>query len=414
MTAPIPCAFRAAWIFPVVEPPIRNGVLEVDEYGIIRSLRSARDRSATDLGNVALVPGLVNVHAHLEFSDLSTPIGPSQPFPRWVKNVVAHRRDRKRPESLIINRGITEAASTGTAAIGEISTSDNLEGYSPSRLALTSFRELIGPLPHLWDDVLASAKKHLESCRSPSNVRRGISPHAPYTVPQPLFDRAIDLAVQFAAPVAVHLAESHSERSLLESGQGELVDMMKSLDLWVPEHQPIGRRPLDWIRLLARCHRGLIVHGNYLDDQELDCIAASSKLSLVYCPRTHAYFGHPKHPFRRLLDRTGRVAIGTDGRSSNPDLNLWSEGQYLRQRYPDLPSDTILELLTSSGANALGIGDHFGILSPGRKADFAAIQLSTTHHDEPPDLFESRQHLCRVFRGGVPMSSHDDNPPCHD
>jgi cytosine/adenosine deaminase-related metal-dependent hydrolase len=233
--------------------------------------------------------------------------------------------------------------------------------------------------------------------------RPGLSPHAPYTVPQELFERAIGLAVRHAAPVAVHLAETAAELELLATGTGELVEMMRSLRLWRPELHPQGRRPIDWLRTLAAVPHGLVVHGNYLDDEELDFLAANENLTLVYCPRTHAYFGHPPHPFRRLLELGGRVALGTDGRSSNPDLDLWGEARFLRTRHPDLPSGTILDLATRRGAEALGVADRHGALAPGRPANFLAVSLTGSGTDEPPDLFAAGSRVTRIFRNGVEM-----------
>src|SRR5690606_27375563 len=109
---------------------------------------------------------------------------------------------------------------------------------------------------------------------------------------------------------------------------------------------------------------------------ELDEIASHSNLTLVYCPRSHAYFGHPPHPFSWLLAAGGRVALGTDGRSSNPDLDLWHEAACLRERHPDISSDTILELATKSGAEALGLAHSHGSLVRGRPANFLAVELA--------------------------------------
>jgi aminodeoxyfutalosine deaminase len=95
----------------------------------------------------------------------------------------------------------------------------------------------------------------------------------------------------------------------------------------------------------------------------------------VYCPRTHHFFGHPAHPWRDMLEAGVAVALGTDSRASNPDLDLWSEVQFLRQTCGDVPPHTLLELATIRGAAALGTADQTGTLSPGKSADLALLRL---------------------------------------
>lgn len=427
MTVRLPAAYRAAWIFPVSSAPVRHGVIELDVAGQIVAIRSGSDRDAIDLGEVAVVPATVNAHAHLEFSDLAAPVGPPRPFPTWIRNVVAHRRARTEPVDALIRRGFDEVARTGTALVGEIATSDDARAYRDPGPDAVVFRELIGPLPESWPAVLAAAEGALDGTSGTlesdgiqsvgflrGRIVPGLSTHAPYTVPQQLYERLVDLAARRHAPVAVHLAETAAELDLLATGTGELVDMMRSLGLWRADLHPPGRRPLDWLNALASAPRGLVVHGNFLADDELDFLAANENLSLAFCPRTHAYFGHPPHPFRRLLERGGRVALGTDGRSSNPDVDLWREAVFLRARHPGLPSDTILELATRRGSAALGAEDRHGSLAPGRAANFLAIRLPGPSDDRPPDLFVPGCDVVRVFRGGIELDCHDGGPACPD
>ena len=77
---------RARWVFPVDQPPIADGVIEIVD-GRIARLGSGPDPDAVDLGDVALIPGLVNAHTHLEFSHLAKPLGPAAPFEEWIHSV---------------------------------------------------------------------------------------------------------------------------------------------------------------------------------------------------------------------------------------------------------------------------------------------------------------------------------------
>ncbi len=222
------CCVSRRLALPGFAEPVRDAVLEVDAVGRIASIRGGRDRDAIDLGHVAIVPSLVNAHVHLEFSDLRTPIEPSQRFSSWVRNVVAHRRSRTESVAPILRRGTAETCRTGTIAAGEIATVAP-EYYDGCSIDLTLFKEIIGPLPQNWPALVEQAEAHLQcaSGDTRNSFCRGISPHAPHTVPQELFEQLIEVAVDHHSPVAVHLAETAEELELLRSGKGDLVEMMR-------------------------------------------------------------------------------------------------------------------------------------------------------------------------------------------
>ena len=399
-------AYRARWIFPVASPPLRNAVMEVDASGRIVSITESRREDVVDFGEAAIVPAFVNSHTHLEFSDFAEPIRPTHPFPRWITNVVAARRARGGKVEEVLARGARELIVGGALTVGEIVTQERAEYETcPPEMLLVGFREVIGPRESDWPELLSGARRYLADRMADPNWVAGLSPHAPYTVPQGLFDDLILAAKEYRAPVAVHLAETESERDLLASGRGELVEMMRRIGLWDGSLHPAGRSFGDWIDQLSTCERGLIVHGNFFNREELDQIAHSENLHLVYCPRTHAYFGHPPHPFREFLARGGRVALGTDGRSSNPDLSIWNEAVFLRKRHPDLPTDTILEMGTRNGAAALGIEDRAGILAQGRGANFLVVDCD--EQNDRPTLFGAGDSIRQIYCQGLEFRRRD-------
>ena len=93
-------------------------------------------------------------------------------------------------------------------------------------------------------------------------------------------------------------------------------------------------------------------------------------MSIVFCPRTHRYFQHERYPIEKILSRNICLAVGTDSRASNPDLNLWNELCAIRQTYPQLDGETILRMGTIHGASALGLESSLGAIEVGRKAKF--------------------------------------------
>ena len=388
-------SYAARWIFPVEAAPIENGTIQI-ENGRIRAVHAGRDGGALDLGNVALIPGLVNAHTHLEFSELAGPVQPAAPFAQWIRAVIAYRQERSTPHVEAVCQGYNEIGRSGTTLIGEIATA----GWSPHVFVppgprVVVFRELIGLRDEQIPEQLDLARQHLQgavrnvavsegaTAVDDGHVLHGLSPHAPYTVHPELFRALVDLAAEYHVPVTMHLAESRAELDLLSSGKGEIVELLRGFGLWSNGIIPRGSTPLDYLRLLAKLDRALVVHGNYLSEAEIDFLARHPNLTVVYCPRTHAYFGHAKHPWRRMLERGVSVALGTDSRASNPDLSLWRELLFLRERHREIAPETLLELGTLCGARALGVGQNSGSLTPGKSADLAIVQIASYVTGDP-------------------------------
>jgi len=92
-------ALKARYVFPVTSPPVPDGVVTIQDGRIVTVVGADSDAVVTDLGNAAVVPGLVNAHAHLEFSDLDRPLGePGIALPDWIRQVLHHRRLTRRDE----------------------------------------------------------------------------------------------------------------------------------------------------------------------------------------------------------------------------------------------------------------------------------------------------------------------------
>ncbi len=343
------------------EPPQEDVFLEV-HAGRLLSITTVAPGQYADWSHAAVLPPLVNAHCHLEFSQLATPLHPALPFSAWIGRTVATRRANAEPIASI-QQGLRESAAAGTRLLAEVVTlPENLHSVYGSMgvdragfdsvppLELTLFQEFLAFHREQADQGLHRLREFLS--HSALDSPRGIAPHAPYTVCPEYFRDCVELATETGSAVMLHLAETQAELELLAAGEGELVEMLRGLDLWQPLHYARGLRPLDYLRELARAPRGLIAHGNYLTQEEQELLA-EMEVAVVYCPRTHAFFGHAPHPFQELRARGVRVCLGTDGRGSNPDLDIWGEVRFLRQHVPTVPSLELLRMATVEGGAAL-------------------------------------------------------------
>ena len=106
----------------------------------------------------------------------------------------------------------------------------------------------------------------------------------------------------------------------------------------------------------------LLAHVNYCEDDELQLLA-NGRASVVYCPRTHAYFGHPPHRWREMLAMGINVAVGTDSRGSSPNLNLVDDLRLLHRLAPEVSPERIWEMGTTHSATAIGCAESCGTLA---------------------------------------------------
>ena len=263
------------------------------------------------------------------------------------------------------------------------------DAYLASPCDGTIFLELIAPRVDRVEAALEAAGKHNNRL---GRWQPGLSPHAPYTVHPELLVRAAALSVERELPLAMHLAESREEIDFLRDGRGPFRELLESRGGWDPTARPRGARPLDELRVLARAHRALVVHGNYLDDEEIDflgraaCTEVGGRMAVVYCPRTHAWFGHARYPLEKLLAAGAIVALGTDSRASSPDLSLLAEMRHVAREFPAMGRATVLELGTLGAARALGLDTRIGTLEPGKWANLAVIALPQGAAADPHEL----------------------------
>ncbi len=383
-------SLRARYVFPQRLPPIENGMVHVRE-GRVAAIEPFRGQTAVqDLGDVGLLPALINAHTHLEFSDLAHPLGVAgQPFRQWIDDVIAHRQAADQASlagnefsaatpsaALAIRRGVEESYQACIDYVGEITTTSNLQPYARSAIGGVLFRELMG----LTSDRIAQAKRDATSflaAACPFGWTRGLSPHAPYTASLELVKWCVEQCAARRMPLAMHLAETTGERMLLASRSGPLRELLEARGVWEPSVFPPTRQMADYLEVLSRGWKSLVIHGNYLTAAEQQFLAQKRDvLSVIFCPRTHAFFGHASYPLAQLLRAGVRVAVGTDSRASNPDLNLWNDLTWIARHHEQVDAETIVAMATTTAAEALGLPVSAGTIAIGGPARFHQVPLS--------------------------------------
>ena len=149
----------------------------------------------------------------------------------------------------------------------------------------------------------------------------------------------------------MHLAESVEELELLRYGTGPMRTLLDDLGAGDAAAIAGSTRPIDYLRLLAEADRALVIHGNYLDDEEIALLGTcAATMAAVYCPRSHDWFAHRAYPLQQMLAAGVIVALGTDGRGSAPDLSILAEMRLAARRHPAVGYDQVLKMGTLAGA----------------------------------------------------------------
>lgn len=403
-----PLTIRARWILTHDDLPMEGGAVALHQ-GRVVGLVQKPGGCDLDLGDAILVPRLVNAHTHLEFSDLEQTISAEGGFSRWVESLVERRRlasSSQSEESLhqmrqaSLRRGVRESIESGTGWLVDNITPPwdfrwPYEIAEALRLAIQkdadqSLARAIGVGLHWigaaeilcpvaereaaawsWAESWCQQKKiaandsREEISGVPLSWDWALAPHAPYTLPWSLLERLVALSRQEGRFVTMHLAETPEEIDWLQRKAGPIAQMLERLTgrpAFSEETPPVARPLSQYITLLSKAPRALVVHGNALDDVAIDeLVRAGGRVGVVYCPRTHRHFGHAEHPWRRLHQSGIRVALGTDSRASNPCLSVWEELRFLAGTGQGVDPRVLLAMATRIPGDLLGLEAREGL-----------------------------------------------------
>lgn len=378
-------AYRAAWVCPIDRPPITNGIVDVEGGRIARIRDGSPEFGFRDLGNVALLPGLVNAHTHLELSWLRGRVPPANRFTDWVTTLVGIRRGTEHaitPEIVAgVNEAIREVRASGTVAVGDISNSlAAVEPILDAGLHGVVFHELLGFKER--DGALVESTRERRAAAAGRGVRVSLAPHAPYSTSVELF-KAIRAAVSASdCPIlSVHLGESVEEVELLEKGSGPWRGMLQAIGVWRDDWEVPGCGPVQFLdRHGVIDARTLVIHGVQFDDGALARLREIGA-TLVTCPRSNRWVGAGYPPIERFYTSGVAVAVGTDSLASVEDLNVFSELKTMRWLAPTVPASRLLESATLVGARALGLESDLGSITRGKRAELIAVQLPDAIED---------------------------------
>ena len=372
---------RARTVLPISSPSIEDGAVVVNgatiaDVGPFSAMVAKHGGEVLDLGEQVLLPGLVNAHCHLDYSMMRRAIQPQRSFTEWIRRINALKRSLSQDDyRAAIARGIAEAMRSGTTTVANIESFPELLNDMPEApIRIVWFLEMIDVRHRVAsEEVVAGALTFFEKQRAGGGCF-GLSPHAPYTASEALYELVADASARFDMPVMTHVAESREEWEMFRHARGELYEFMLRLGRWMHDCQR-GRTPL---RHLFHCtglgSRWILAHLNELDDPDILLLASlprGERPSVVHCPGSHRYFRHAPFRLAKLVELGVNVCLGTDSLASTYSLSLFDEMRILADREQWLHPADILAMATLNGAQALRM--NAGRIAPGALADLIAI-----------------------------------------
>src|ERR1041384_4724038 len=367
---------RAKVVVTIDGPPIEDGAVAISgekiiDLGKYPEVTKRHSEEVVDLGEQALLPGLINAHCHLDYTCLRGKIPRQKSFTDWIRAINGEKA-KLSPDNYIasINEGFLEAKRFGTSTMLNLTAFPELVSQIAAPIRTWWLTELIDVRdPSRANEIVDLAVEQLKS-----QEHWGLAPHAPYTASTNLFRRCDKIAPL----VSTHLAESREEMEMFCEARGPLYDFLTEIGRDMRDcgdETPAEKFLIEWICQIDKpC---LLVHLNEMAESDFELFAVSkAKFSVVHCPRSHEYFGHSPFQFQKLRKLGFNVCLGTDSLASNQDLSLFAEMRAFQKEFPKVSPEEILKMVTVNPARALRQEIALGKIRAGFLADLIAVPVT--------------------------------------
>jgi len=386
----------ARLLLPISDPPILDGGLFIRDGAICavgkasELIREFPTEPHDDLGSAVILPGLVNAHTHLELTGLHGRLPLGKSFTEWVTALLDLRSELDDEFfTASAHMGATTLLRSGVTCVADITTSGrSVAPLMASGLRGIIFQEILGPHPEQAMERLDAAEQAIQSLQLQTDgslLSVGLSPHASYSLSEPLLLRCAELLRRRNLPATIHLAESPEEVAYIGLGLGPIAsELLPAVGRHSPSHRVCGESPvafLDRAGLLSE--QLLAVHGVHVGGADR-ALLKQRGVALAMCPRSNDYLNVGTAPLTRYLASGLRVGLGTDSLASNETLSLWDEMQFAHRLYGGVvKAQQLVTMATLGGATALGMAGAIGSLTPGKRADLTALAIDHLDDADP-------------------------------
>jgi cytosine/adenosine deaminase-related metal-dependent hydrolase len=377
---------RARTVLPISSAPIENGAVwvlgqRIRQVGRWQDFKHYLNEKVYDLGEVILLPGLVNAHCHLDYTDMAEQLPPPKTFTDWIGSIISAKSAWGYSEyAHSWLRGAHMLLKNGTTTVGDIEAIPDLlpDVWAATPLRVYSFLEMTGIRDkHPPQQILAETLELIDSLCHPHS-RAFLSPHAPYSTLPKLLELTAAISRNRKFRVSTHIAESAQEFEMFMQGTGNMHEWLKRNERNASDCG-LGS-PVQHVHRCGMLQENLLaVHVNFLAPGD-SALLARQKVNVIHCPRSHDYFSHPPFMRERLAKAGVNLCLGTDSLATTRkvgrqklELNLFEEMRTLLLRDKSVSAEEVLRMATVNSAKALGLKQQVGELRPNSSADIIVI-----------------------------------------
>jgi 5-methylthioadenosine/S-adenosylhomocysteine deaminase len=327
-----------------------------------------------DCQGKVLMPGLVNAHTHVPMT-LLRGLADDLRLDVWLLGyMMPVEREFVSPEFVRLGTliGCAEFIRTGVTSFADMY---YFEEDVAKATVEAGLRGVLGqtvlkfPTPdaNSYEDSLEAAREFIVGWKNHDLIVPAVSPHAPYTCTPDILRACASLAAEFDVPLHTHISETSFE----------VENMRQEQDMPVVPY--IKKQNLFDAKVIA-------AHCVQLDFGEIITLKHYNA-GVAHNPSSNMKLASGMAPVTRMLAEGINVGIGTDGPSSNNDLDMFEEVRLAsfmaktRENDPTaLPAHQVLLMATRMGADAMHIGHLTGSLEPGKRADLILVDINTLHN----------------------------------
>ncbi|MBN2519061.1 MAG: amidohydrolase family protein [Bacteroidales bacterium] len=361
-------------------PPLKNGILEIDEKNYITNILDTKGKlhesKKIEFYNGIICPGFVNTHCHLELSHLKNKIPEKSSLSNFLISINQQKELNKQKQFQYIKNSEKEMAANGIVAVGDICNSDNtFKLKKTSNLKYHSFIELYGLDNNNAEDIFNNGKELYNKYQELLNLSASLTPHAPYSVSNRLFQYLQQYIKKNKPVISMHNQESEDENLYFHSLKGKFPELFNVISKNHLNYKATGKTSVQSVfKYIINASKILLVHNTYISKEDLDFIKPYlEKIFFVICINSNLFIEKKIPPIELIKSYSNQIAIGTDSLASNSQLSVLEEIKTISKHYQGIPLDELIKWATLNGAKALNFDDRLGSFEIGKKPEINLI-----------------------------------------
>ena len=341
-----------------------------DEKEILSQYEAAE---SIDCDGKILMPGLVNTHTHMPMAVFRGVMDDLR-LDEWLLNYIFPIESRFMSEDtarLGTEIACAELIQSGVTCCNDMYYYEKAVAESLIKVGMRGLcTRIITNFPGVdnvaVEDKFKLAEEHVERYKNHPLITPSIAPHAPYTNSEETLQRSIDFANKHDIMLNMHLAETSKEVADIDEKYGSLNSYLDKLGFY-------------------SCKLNF-AHCVYLTDEDIKAFAKHN-VGVAHNPESNMKLSSGSAPVTAMLAEGVNVGIGTDGNSSNNDLDMFSEmrsASFLAKIQANSPvaltAKEVIYMATLGGAKSVFLEDKIGSLEAGKKADLILVNINTLHN----------------------------------